>query len=408
MKKSKGDKRPYLKPVTRIELSEKNIRQRVILLVVLLAIASVALFVGMKELLKVEPGWQQVEITSQKPNCSQDFVLMYDFSDYGGSAAAANRELVRIYGAAAEKAFALFSPDVEEPTCQNLWLLNRHVNEPVTVDPVLYEAGNRCLYLAPAYAEYNRVFLCENEQEAALYDPAFNEEIQAYLRQIADFASDPEAIDMELLGENRVRLKISQEYLAFAEAYGLETFVDFGWMKNAFIADYLTRELSDNGFTRGYLSSFDGFTRNLDTRALEFSSNLFCRRDRDVYMPAKLSYMGAVSMVSLRDFPMSEKDRWHYFAYTNGQITTAFLDPADGMGKCSVTSLTGYSREATCAEILLDLIPVFITEEFQPDILDSLQGHGIYSVWCRDLTVEANEPGVSLELLDETFSLKTK
>ena len=45
MKKSKGDKRPYLKPVTRFELSEKNIKQRVILLVAA-ACAALALLIA--------------------------------------------------------------------------------------------------------------------------------------------------------------------------------------------------------------------------------------------------------------------------------------------------------------------------------------------------------------------------
>ena len=415
MKKSKGDKRPYLKPVTRIELSEKNIKQRVILLVVLLAIAAAALFTGVRELLKVEPGIQEIEVASQKPNCSQEFVLMYDFSDYGGSAANVNRELNRIYGAATEKAFALFSPDVEDATTANLFLVNRHVNETVTVDPVLYrafeqirEAGNRCIYLAPAYVEYNRIFLCENEQEAAMYDPAFNEEQREYLLELASFVSDPAHIDLELLPENVVRLNISQEYLAFAQEYGIETFLDFGWMKNAFIADYLAQVLTENGFTRGYLSSFDGYTRNLDPREESYSVNLFSRQDHDVYMPAKLNYTGAMSLVSLRDFPMSEKDRWHYFVYSDGSITHSFLDPKDGRSKCALSSLTGYSREAGCAEILLDLIPVFVTEDFHPEALEDLAQQGTLAVWCQNQTVETNSSEGSLELLDESFSLKTK
>ena len=109
MRKSNGDKRPYLRPVTRIELSEKNIKPRLILLVVCLAIAAAALFTGVRELLKVEPGWQEIQISSKKPNCSSEFVLMYDFSDYGGTAAAASRELTNVYTEAAEKAFLIFS-----------------------------------------------------------------------------------------------------------------------------------------------------------------------------------------------------------------------------------------------------------------------------------------------------------
>jgi len=408
MRKSNGDKRPYLRPVTRIELSEKNIKPRLILLVVCLAIAAAALFTGVRELLKVEPGWQEIQISSKKPNCSSEFVLMYDFSDYGGTAAAASRELTNVYTEAAEKAFLIFSPDVEDLAVQNLWQVNRHINEPVAVDPVLYEAfrqirqaENRNLYLAPAYVEYNRIFLCENQEEAAGYDPAFNEELRAYLAELGTFASDPAHIDLELLGENRICLKVSQEYLAFIQEYELETLVDFGWMKNAFIADYLAQRLTEKGYTSGYLTSFDGFTRNLDPRGNAYSINFFHREGTQISMPGRIGYTGPMSIVSLRDFPLSDQDRWHYYTYGSGSIvhiTSVFLDPKDGLSKASVDALMGYSRDAGCAGLLLELIPVFLAETFHTTPLDSLAEQGIYGVWYQDQQICSTDPNLSLEI----------
>ena len=122
--------------------------------------------------------------------------------------------------------------------------LNGHVNEIVTVDPALYKALTvltqydcRYAYLAPAYAEYDRVFSAESDAEAARYDPAGDPELAEYLAEIAAFAGNPEMVNLEILGDNRVRLTVSTEYLKFTEENEIETVLDFGWMKNAFIAD---------------------------------------------------------------------------------------------------------------------------------------------------------------------------
>lgn len=413
MKKYARDNRPYVKPVTRIELSEKNMKLRTILIVVLLSIGVTALLVGLIQGLNVEPGWQQVEVSSKKPHCGGDFVLMYDFSDYGGSATAANKQLSALYTEAVEQAWLIFSADTEDAAVGNLYRLNRHVNEPVTLEPVLYEAlakiaahGNRNIFLAPVYEEYNRIFLCENEAEAALYDPAFQEELQPYLQELAAFAADPQAVDVTLLGENRVQLTVSEAYMAFAQENALDTFVDFSWLKNAFIADYLAQTLADGGFTSGYLSSYDGFTRNLDSRGNSYSVNLFCRRGSDVNLPARMSYTGPMSIVFLRNYPMTELDRWHYFAYSNGQITSIHIDPADGRCRSAIDTLTGYAADKSCADILLELIPVFVAENFRPEALSEAAEQGIFTVWCEENKLRTTDPNLQLEWLDENYTFK--
>ena len=59
-------------------------------------------------------------------------------------------------------------------------------------------------------------------------------------------------------------MSVSDDYLAFAEKNFISDFIDFSWMKNAFITDYVADVMIDNGYTLGSLTSYDGFTRNLD------------------------------------------------------------------------------------------------------------------------------------------------
>ena len=72
MSKNARDRRPYIKPVKRIELSETNVKLRMILIVLLLSIAVVAVIYGLFSLLNTEPGWQEVEVSSSNANCSAD------------------------------------------------------------------------------------------------------------------------------------------------------------------------------------------------------------------------------------------------------------------------------------------------------------------------------------------------
>ena len=91
MSKHGRDKRPNVRPITKIELSEKHKKLRLILIVVLLSIGSVAIGMGLFSLLNTQPGWQEIDVASDKPNCSTEFRLLYDFSDAGGDATAVNK-----------------------------------------------------------------------------------------------------------------------------------------------------------------------------------------------------------------------------------------------------------------------------------------------------------------------------
>lgn len=416
MSKRPRDNRPYIPPVKRIELVRTDNKFRWILIAVLLAAGVTAIAVGLFSLVNTQPGWVTVEAAAEDISCSGDFVLQYDFSESGGSATAENKKLTDLYSQAAVNAFSIFTADVEREGVQNVYYLNRHPNEEITVDDALYRAlelleskDSRMLYLAPVYVEYDRVFQSDSDPWAEALDPMRNEEAMAYVQQIVTFTGDPDHIDLTLLGENRVKLFVSDEYLTFAEEYEIDSFVEFGWMKNAFIIDYLAEVLSEAGFTKGNLTSFDGFTRNLDSRKLDYSYSLFDRQVSGIYLPGVLEYNGPKSIVYLRNYPMDQLDQWRYYAYADGGITSCFIDPLDGRNKSSRANLVSYSAEKGCAEILLEMLPVFLSEEFSQEQVSGLSDEGIYCVWFEESVLHYNEEAARITLkADSSGNLYTK
>ena len=410
MSKHARDRRPYVKPVTKLELSETNIKFRWIAIAVLLSIAVVSIGYGFSLALRTEPGWQEITSLSQEVNCSDDFVLMYEFDSSDANPTAEYKKLETAYQALTESAYRLFNP--EAVGADNLYALNRNVNSPVTVAPELYAAleqiaasGSRHVFMAPVLELYAPVFLSATDAEAALYDPTKDPDRAALAQEMVAFCGDPGMISLELLGENRACLKVSEEYLSYAREYGIETFLDLGWMKNAFIADYMADALASQGFTRGYLASSDGFTRNLDTRGTEFSVNLFHREGNDIHMPANFCYTGPMSIVTLRDYPMYEQDKWSHYAYADGSFTTVYLDPADGMCRASIDGITAYSREAGCGPIALKLAPVFIAEDFDAEALERLAHEGIQSARYYGKNLVCTDAAAPFLLVEDGYGL---
>lgn len=402
MKRNERGFVPHSKPKQTIELSEKYIRPRGILALLLLAFGIACLGYGLLSALETEPGWQEIEAIGDQPTCAGDFVLMYQLGD---EASAQRKQLERLYSQAAVAGYRAFSPDVEEEGLGNVAWLNSHVNQPVTVEAALYRAleqvvawGDRRVFAAPAAQLYRNVFSSRSDEEAEQYDPAVNGELAAYLEELSAFIRDPEAVRVELLGGGQVQLTVSPSYLAFARANELDRFLDFDWMTNAFLADHLARELAESGYTCGYLTSIDGFTRNLDDRGGDYYTGLLVRSGDTAVACARMTYHGPMSLICLRSYGLTEADRC--YTYADGRTVTALLDPQDGMSKCAGESLLAYSATASCGELVLRTGPLFIADTLDEQGLAALAEEGVFSVWCDGERLRYNDASLVLEPLD--------
>lgn len=381
-----------------IEVEEKPRKGRVILLAVCLCVAAVALGIWIHNFVTVDPGWYTITPETTEANCGVGFAFSYNVGAGGANAKEEKKALTQVYTEACVEAYNLFTWDVETPVEGGIRYLSNRPNQIVTVDGALYEAlqlakDSRLLYMGPVTAEYSRIFQYEEEYLASQYDPAQNPDVMAYITELMAFVGSEDHIRLELLGSNQVILHISEEYLAFARENGVEAFLDFGWMTNAFVADYLAQALTEKGYTQGYLVSFDGFGHYLGGT---YTLSLPDRVENEIYRPARFNLTGPVCAVNFRNYPLGDGDDWRYYAFSNGMIASVYVDPTDGVCKSATDNLACYSKSASCAQIVLACAPLFLTEELDESALVSLGAEGVYTLWAE---------GKELRYTDSTLTL---
>lgn len=391
MKRAVKSDRPVVRPVKHIELSEEKIRLRTLLLVILIVIALASFGYGINTLFSAEPGLQEITVLSPGGlNCGDDFTFYYNIGANGNSATAEFKAVRTLYSQAAVDAYQLFNADMEFDDCRNLWYINNHVNEEIAIAPALYDAfvlleesGMRYHYLAPMYEMYFSLFHCEHDYETVDYDPYINEDLRQFYEETAFFTNDSDAIALELLGNNTIRLHVSDAYLSFAEENSITRFIDLFWLKNAFAADYIADILLENGYSSGTLISDDGFIRSLDDGTGNEYAFVFSHRDGAVVSDLfTKNFSGTVSIVYLRDYPLS--DGSGYYVYEDGEIRSPFVDTADGLCKSSIPELAAFSTTLSCAETALKVAPIYISDTFDEDAIQALIREDITSYYFID------------------------
>ena len=387
-----------LRPVEKIELSGKHIGWRLLAVLLFLGIAVASITYGIMLLLSPgEPGWTEIKAKSGAVNCAGDFTFLYEIGVSGRSVSAEQRALNALYTQLTEKAWQIFS-NVEGT--EGIRYLNDHPNEDVEVDAALYRAlaqaeasGSRMLYLAPVAEIYNGLFSCQDDVLTVDFDPLLNDDLRTYFAEVAAFARDPEAIRVELKGNNTVCIRVSAVYQAFIEQEEIANLVDFHWMRNAFIIDYLADELIAQGYTFGTLSSNDGFARALDDRgSVSYGYNLYDRGN----LAGVMRYRGRRSMVALRGYPLSSLDSERFYVRRDGQIRTAYLDVTDGLSRVAADDLIAYADDRGCAELVLRVAPVYIADSLDEDALAALAQDGFQSIWFDDGAIRSTDTDVTV------------
>ncbi|MDD7740013.1 MAG: hypothetical protein SOT28_01670 [Fusicatenibacter sp.] len=400
---TRNKKQSQPRPVQKISLSEKNFHWRLAAMILMLAIGLAALMYALISYLSVDPGWREIEVSTNELSCGEDFTFHYQVGASGISASAEQKAIIREYSDAAVKAYRLFSDDQSFEDVTNIYEINQHPNEIVQVDEVLYQAfellqnqNRRELYLAPVYLNYENLFYCQDDVETVSFDPYENQELADEFARLTAFARDASSVDLELLGDGKVRLKVSEEYQSFLSEYGYTSYIDFFWMKNAFIIDYLADTMISSGYTRGIISSCDGFVRSLGENAAEYSFQIYDCAGQVIYPAALMYYTGAESIVYLHDYQMTEQEEWRYYERKDGQIRTPYIDIEDGFCKSSVSNLVAYSSEKGCSEILMRILPIYVDDTFSWEALAELSDHDIFSVFCQDAVIRYNDEDLKL------------
>lgn len=348
MGRNAREKRPPALPkVERVELSDKHIGLRFLAFVLCLALGLCALGFGIYSLMSSEPGWARIEADSEEAFAAGDFGFDYLL---GEGATAQRKALTTIYTQQCRELGRLFDATKAYEDCPgNLGYINAHPGEDVTVDPRLYEAferlqeaGDRTVYLGLMEAYYLNLYYDREDVRAGQANPFTDTETAELFRQLAGFAES--GAQVKLLGDNTLRLEVSPEYAELAGELGLECYLDFGWLRNAFILDCIARELSGRGYTDGVLHSRDGFTRSLGGDVGEIGLSLY-RWDGGRAVETGARELGTpVNAAALNCFPMDGDDGR---AYVNQSVLL-------GGGNAPEETLLAWSETEDCVGLALE------------------------------------------------------
>ena len=386
-------KKYNLPTVERMELSEKHFSLRAILAAVLIAAALAVLGAAIFALTRTEPGWQAIESDGSKGiHCGGDFELRADVSG-----AAARKRLSMAWTEATAKAYAMFSLEdiVSAEGTGSVGTVNARAGEDVRVDEALYRAlktadeGGRWLYLAPLYDVQRSLSACRYDHETASFDALQDPDVRAFCGRAAAFARDPEAARLVFTAPDTVRLELSEEYAAFLRENGCPGALDFGWMKNAFVIDYLADCVTQAGGSRAVITSCDGFVRALDDGArTAHSLPLYEAGERGLAVRSNLRarYAGSAALAVLTRFAPDPNGSLYFYvfktdgtAWRAGDTRLPYIDPRDGLAHAALPYLVGADENSGCAEVLMRLLPAYIADEWNPDAVE-----GAALVWQED------------------------
>jgi hypothetical protein len=399
-KKKKND-------IQEIELSEKHVGLRIALVVVFLLIGLACIAFFLISLLSEEDGWQIISPSGiEISTLESEFTLSYNLGSGEASATNEKKMLQSDYGSALERAYKIFDIYAPYDDVVNLKYINSHFNETVSVSNLLYDAfatveqsGSRIVYLGPIYAEYRNVFGSSDDVNAAISDPTKNEDVAEYVSKVLKFANDPNAVSVELLDNNKLKLNVSEEYLAFIEEYQIDCCIDFSWLANAFIVDHVADLLISKGYTHGNISSYDGYIRYLDKNENSYSIDVFDLNGSTVYSAALAECKNISAMVFWRKYPLNEIDASCYYSYSDGTFVNRYIDAKDGSYKAAIANILSYSKSKSCADIALALADVVIAEELDEAQIMQIKDDQIYSVWTYNCVVNYNDKELNISNL---------
>lgn len=386
------------------ETVKKRKRRRLILIIVLLAALLVAAIVYLISKFNSDTGWRDVTVTaSAGESAGIEFTFRYRIDrNQGGRDFTA---VQKAYTDACVRLYKIFDVNEAHEGIAGMYALNASNGERITVEPELYTAfeileksGFRGLYLGPVYQVYEDLFFAEDPLFARQNDPYYDTGTAAYIKELAKYCNNPAKIDLKLCGNNQVELQISADYRVFAKMYGISVFLDFFWMKNAFVLEELTKAVQATGYLQGYIvSNAEGYVSCLDPSGEIYESGIYDREGNVISRAGTLSYTGPARIVTFLNYAEEETYEDYFYEYEGLKFATAFIDPKDGLYKSAANDLMIVTDTLTVPEILLAGADLFIAEELDEEKIASYAEQGMEIIWCRDkvLTVAGEGPEVS-------------
>ena len=400
---ARDNSEPMLKTVKRIELSEKNIKLRLILTIAALVVAVAAIGFGVHSCLSADSGWTTIDATTGADNLSYEFKLVYNLGTGKTSATVERKAVAAAYTTASVEAYKLFDPYAPEGYLKQI---NEHPGEEIEVPHELYSAfekmlrHNRMLYMEPLNEMYEQLFGQENDSYAELADPDKSPYVKQIYEETVEFIQSDDNVRLELLGSDNVKLVVSDAYKAFAQEHESECYIGFGWLKNAFAADHIASRLTSAGYIHGYLTSVDGYSAYLDGDVNAYDVNLYSTTADGMSIVCTVGGVPAMFSANLRRFPISHG--FGGYVYEDGTVVMPYVD-ASGAHKMCADVLYAYSEKSSCAETALAAADIFLSDTVEKAGLLSAESGGIHILYIGNGVIGFTDESASVTNVHPDF-----
>ena len=348
-----------IKSEQKVQLSKAHIQKRFVAFVICLLVALLAFFVAIKNLTYFEVGYKTIE---SEEIYDDELIFNYYCQDR-----ATYKQVSVIYRDLTKQIYQLLDESNEYEGINNVYSINHNINQIITVDSILYDqlktfldSGNREILLGPVYSLYKAVFSCDQDYQTEDFSPDKNEQIKEIIQQLIKFINDENSVSIELLADNQVRLNVSEQYRLYMEENGLDCYVDFYWMKNSFIVDFVCDNLTERGLTQGYLCSYDGFSRFMDCDDVIY--HYYDILNDSISHICDIEIEKNHCMVTYKSFIMNQFDSFYRYVYQDNLVENCYININDGNDYSAVSSLNIYSDTDSVVKLMLDSYKYYISD----------------------------------------------
>ncbi len=377
-----------MKPVEKVEVSEKHIILRVVILIIaILGVIGSVIFI-IVNLSTKDKGWTRIELSKNRLNDSY-----YFYYNLGDEPTKEYKELTNLYKAHLEKAYILFDAEEEFEGVNNVYYINNNPNKEITVDSLLYnsikevmDSGSNTIFMGGIVSYYDAVIL-GSASNATYYDIKTNDVMKERANKYISYINDTNHFEFKLLGDNKVKLYESEEFMKFLSDYEVDV-LNFSYLKNAFILDYLDQVFSSKLYKSGYIYSLDGYLLNLGSH-IEYTFDVLDETDSKVSKIASLKYAEKRNIVTFKNTITSSADLNYIKVLNDNTRRTYYIDNTDGISKEGVRYLTGYSSTNSLSKIALEMEKAYIADTFDSSLLKNNN-----YIWLNDKDINYTEEGL--------------
>lgn len=255
------------KPKKRIKHAELYI----IAFVVCVIGACVAFAYGCTNINAIDPGLYEIVPNSveEVKHFASDFSFYYYIDNEKGSPTATKTALTNLYTDKLSFYYALLNEEEEYPSYKGIGAINAHPNESVYINEYVYNIlqeaytrssveNNFSIFANPLYAFWYRQFSLTKEEQIA-NDPINSEITRNFQANLASFTNSRSHIDLVFLGNNQVKLNVSNDYLNFYKDNELTApFISLGQLKNTYILNYVSEYILSQDYQKGFIITVEG------------------------------------------------------------------------------------------------------------------------------------------------------